>query len=273
MCWCSRTVHFNRQMNTPSFTLVHFQISSFFFFFFWSSLAHGWTSCFIHLRFITFSWFSLGTRYIDDLIDLFICRNEYFILGPPTLWANASNFVTFDVQENDLIELNCPVNYSPDLSIQWSKNNEELDPMWSAANLLIKRLVLKIEHAQPSDAGLYKCNVVNGFGNVQAQFRVNIKGKEHCSIILKGYSSFVVQPMGPWWIPSVPTMHLRAWLGIWMHCMEVSDWEWKDAEWIEPVKSSRSTRISESERWKSIGTDYGHSTWRNHCSIEMFSIG
>lgn len=82
-----------------------------------------------------------------------------------------------DVEENQSIELNCPVNSSPDLSIQWAKNNEDLDPMWSPANLLIRKLVLKIEHVQSSDAGLYKCNVVNGFGSVQAQFRLNVKGK------------------------------------------------------------------------------------------------
>lgn len=97
--------------------------------------------------------------------------------GPPFLWPNASNFVTLDIHENAPIELLCPVTYTSDLSIQWAKNNEELDPMWSTGNLEIKRLILKIQRAQSTDAGLYRCNVVNGFGNIQAQFRVNVQGR------------------------------------------------------------------------------------------------
>ena len=99
----------------------------------------------------------------------------WVFLGPPTFLPNTSNFVTFDVNENESVELHCPVMNSPDLSIQWSKNNEDLDPMWSSANLMIKRFLLRIHQTQPTDAGLYKCNVVNGFGNIQAQFRVNVK--------------------------------------------------------------------------------------------------
>ena len=82
-----------------------------------------------------------------------------------------------DVNENDPLELLCPVTHTPDLSIQWSKNNEDIDPMWSSSNLVIKRLLLKIQHARVADAGLYKCNVVNGFGSVQSQFRVNVNGR------------------------------------------------------------------------------------------------
>lgn len=50
--------------------------------------------------------------------------------------------------------------------------------MWSTSNLLIRRFLLKIHRAHLNDAGIYKCNVVNGFGHVQAQFQVNIKCKE-----------------------------------------------------------------------------------------------
>ena len=99
------------------------------------------------------------------------------ILGPPTLLPNASNFVTLNVDENDPIELQCPVTNTPDLSIQWSKNNEDLEPIWSSTNLLIKRFLLKIPKVQSTDGGLYKCNVVNGFGSVQVQFRINVKCK------------------------------------------------------------------------------------------------
>jgi hypothetical protein len=49
--------------------------------------------------------------------------------------------------------------------------------MWSPSNLVIKRFLLKIPQAHLPDAGLYKCNVVNGFGSIQAQFRINIKCK------------------------------------------------------------------------------------------------
>jgi len=96
-------------------------------------------------------------------------------LGPPIFLPNASNFVTLNVNESQSIELHCPVTNSPDLSIQWSKNNEDLDPMWSSSNLIIKRLLLTIHQAQITDTGLYKCNVVNGFGNIQAQFQVNVQ--------------------------------------------------------------------------------------------------
>lgn len=102
-------------------------------------------------------------------------ENDYSILGPPIFLPNASNFVTFDVNENESVELHCPVMNAPDLAIQWSKNNEDLDPMWSSPNLMIKRFLLRIHQAQLTDAGLYKCHVVNGFGNIQAQFRVNLK--------------------------------------------------------------------------------------------------
>ena len=100
---------------------------------------------------------------------------SYACLGPPTFLPNASSFATFDVNENESVDLHCPVTNAPDLSIQWSKNNEDLDPMWSPPNIMIKRFLLKIHQAQLTDAGLYKCNVVNGFGNIQAQFRVNLK--------------------------------------------------------------------------------------------------
>ncbi|CAF4333900.1 unnamed protein product, partial [Adineta steineri] len=56
---------------------------------------------------------------------------------PPTLLPDTTNFNTFDINENDPIELQCPVTNSPDLSVQWSKNNEDLDPMWSSSNLTI----------------------------------------------------------------------------------------------------------------------------------------
>ena len=97
------------------------------------------------------------------------------ISGPPTLLPETPSLIVIDADENDSVELHCPVRHSPDLSVQWSKNNEELDPMWSTSNLLIRRFLLKIHRAQLTDAGLYKCNVVNGFGNVHAQFRVDIK--------------------------------------------------------------------------------------------------
>ncbi|CAF3450778.1 unnamed protein product [Rotaria sp. Silwood1] len=97
--------------------------------------------------------------------------------GPPTLLPNTSNFIILDVNENNPIELHCPVTNAPDLSIQWSKNNEDLDPMWSSSNLVIKRFLLKIHQAHFTDAGLYKCNVVNGFGSIQAQFQINIRCK------------------------------------------------------------------------------------------------
>ncbi len=98
----------------------------------------------------------------------------YMYLGPPILLPKTPNLITFEVNENEPLELHCPVTITPDLSVQWSKNNEDIDPMWSTSNLLIRRFLLKIHHAHLSDAGLYKCNVVNGFGNVQAQFRVSV---------------------------------------------------------------------------------------------------
>ncbi|CAF3454794.1 unnamed protein product [Rotaria socialis] len=102
------------------------------------------------------------------IVEITIARD------PPTMLPNTSNFITKDVNENSSIELQCPVTNSPDLSIQWSKNNEDLDPMWLSPNVVIKRLLLKIQQTHLNDAGLYKCNVVNGFGSIYAQFRVNI---------------------------------------------------------------------------------------------------
>lgn len=100
-----------------------------------------------------------------------------FLLGPPSLLPGASTLKTIHVNENEPIQLECPVTLTSDLSVQWSKNNEELDPMWSTSNLFIKRLILKIHRAETSDAGLYKCNAVNGFGNVNAQFHVHVQCK------------------------------------------------------------------------------------------------
>ncbi|CAF1243381.1 unnamed protein product [Rotaria magnacalcarata] len=110
-----------------------------------------------------------------SIIILLLCIVKITIArDPPTLLPNTSNFITKDVNENSSIELHCPVTNSPDLSIQWSKNNEDLDPMWLSPNVVIKRLLLKIQQTHLTDAGLYKCNVVNGFGSIYAQFRVNI---------------------------------------------------------------------------------------------------
>ncbi|CAF1087541.1 unnamed protein product [Rotaria sordida] len=101
--------------------------------------------------------------------------------SPPVLLKQTPNLITFEVNENEPMELRCPVAITPDLSVQWSKNNEDLDPIWSTSNLLIRRFVLKIHRAHITDAGLYKCNVVNGFGNVQAQFQVIVKSNETSS--------------------------------------------------------------------------------------------
>ncbi|CAF1430385.1 unnamed protein product [Adineta steineri] len=110
------------------------------------------------------------------LLVLLFFTEHIIAHGPPTLLPDTTNFNTFDINENDPIELQCPVTNSPDLSIQWSKNNEDLDPMWSSSsNLVIKRFLLKIRQAHLTDAGLYKCDVVNGFGSIQVQFRINIK--------------------------------------------------------------------------------------------------
>lgn len=98
-------------------------------------------------------------------------------LGPPSLLPKTPNLKIIEVNENESFELHCPVTITPDLSIQWLKNNEEIDPMWSSSNVLIRRFLLKIHRASINDAGFYKCNVVNGFGNVQAHFRVNVKCK------------------------------------------------------------------------------------------------
>ncbi|CAF1379296.1 unnamed protein product [Adineta ricciae] len=106
---------------------------------------------------------------------LFVSFDDIIARGPPTLLPETPTLIVIDGEENDSVELHCPVTPSSDLSVQWSKNNEELDPMWSTSNLLIRRFLLKIHRAQLADAGLYKCNVVNGFGNVHAQFRVDIK--------------------------------------------------------------------------------------------------
>ncbi|CAF1534445.1 unnamed protein product [Adineta steineri] len=110
-----------------------------------------------------------------DLLIFLFFAGHITARGPPTLLPDTTNFNTFDINENDPIELQCPVTNSPDLSIQWSKNNEDLDPMWSPSNLVIKRFLLKIRQAHLTDAGLYKCDVVNGFGSIQVQFRINIK--------------------------------------------------------------------------------------------------
>jgi hypothetical protein len=110
------------------------------------------------------------------LINELICMASLH-LGPPSLLPQTPNLKIIEVNENEPFELHCPVTITPDLSVQWSKNNEELDPMWSSSNVLIRRFLLKIYHAHSTDAGLYKCNVVNGFGNVQAHFRVNVKCK------------------------------------------------------------------------------------------------
>ncbi len=109
----------------------------------------------------------------------------YVYLGPPILLPHTPNLITFEINENEPFELHCPVTITPDLSVQWSKNNEDLDPMWSTSNLLIRRFLLKIHRAHLSDAGLYKCNVVNGFGNVQAQFQVNVKCKYTFFVVIQ----------------------------------------------------------------------------------------
>ena len=111
-------------------------------------------------------------------IGLNIRTMYYFLGGPPVLLPRTPNIIQIEVNENEPLELHCPVVVSSDLSVQWSKNNDELDPMWSTSNMLIRRFLLKIHRTYSTDAGLYKCNVVNGFGSVQAQFQVNVKCKE-----------------------------------------------------------------------------------------------
>ena len=116
-------------------------------------------------------------------LDVRLTRSEkemhLLCLAPPSLLPDASNFVTVNVDEQTPLELRCPVALSPDLSIQWAKNNEELDPLWSTSNLSIRRAMLRIHHVDSTDAGLYQCNVVNGFGHVHAQFRVLVQCECH----------------------------------------------------------------------------------------------
>ena len=68
--------------------------------------------------------------------------------------------------------------------------------MWSTGNLLIKRLLLRIQRAQSIDAGLYRCNVVNGFGSIQAQFRVNVQGADRNAAFERGKNFFVLLANG-----------------------------------------------------------------------------
>ncbi|CAF3086506.1 unnamed protein product [Rotaria socialis] len=112
---------------------------------------------------------------------LFVFLESIIARGPPVLLKQTPNLIAVEINENEPLELHCPVTVTSDLSVQWSKNNEDLDPMWTTANLLIKRFLLKIHRVHVTDAGLYKCNVVNGFGSVQAQFQVNVKSNETSS--------------------------------------------------------------------------------------------
>lgn len=96
--------------------------------------------------------------------------------GPPTLLPGALKLAEIQIDENDSIELICPISKAPDQSIQWLKDNEELEPMWTSSTLTIRRFSLKIHRVQLTDVGLYQCNVVNGFGHASASFRLYVKG-------------------------------------------------------------------------------------------------
>ena len=101
-------------------------------------------------------------------------KKIFIFSGPPNLLPGTLKLNYVEVHENEPLELICPVTKTPDLSIQWLKNHEELDPMWSSSNLIIRRLTLKISKADLTDAGLYTCNVVNGFGHATVSFQVHI---------------------------------------------------------------------------------------------------
>lgn len=199
----------------------------------------------------------------------------WMYLGPPILLPHTPNVITIEVNENEPLELHCPVTVSPDLSVQWSKNNEELDPMWSSSNVLIRRFLLKIHRASSTDGGLYKCNVVNGFGNVQAQFHVIIKCTSSFSLQFSGERFFFFSLANGTSLNKIVNdeqQNLENWDVDSMNGGESFSLQSKGVL-QKNYCFCRSTSVSFSNGWQFPRTDQSDSTGRYHCSIQVFSIG
>lgn len=79
------------------------------------------------------------------------------------------------IREGEVVRLTCPITANPEPFYDWFKDGEAIKATWN--RYVPKKRLLKIKNIKSSDAGLYTCVGVNGFGRVNASITLIVLGK------------------------------------------------------------------------------------------------
>ena len=94
------------------------------------------------------------------------------VVGPPRTDSDrvTSDVVTTSVGES--LRLGCPVISDPPAYIDWYKDGDAIHIGWQRYRVRAQDSMLVIRDVDRSDAGVFHCTAVNGFGSVEYKFTV-----------------------------------------------------------------------------------------------------
>lgn len=75
--------------------------------------------------------------------------------------------------------IQCPAEGAPQPLIMWTKDGESITHAWNRFRQMNNDRDLRIKNVALEDAGLYKCQAVNGFGTVDLEYTVVVIGKKY----------------------------------------------------------------------------------------------
>jgi hypothetical protein len=101
------------------------------------------------------------------------CPTTATIKGPPTAERKE---ITKIVRMGDTLKLQCPMNGSPPMQFDWTKDNEQIKP-YAWPRFKTQKKNLKIKPVMPDDTGIYICKGTNGFGSEEIRIDLIVIGK------------------------------------------------------------------------------------------------
>ena len=117
------------------------------------------------------SFWSVQNSTNEDMIKAY--SDLILFSGPPEKTAEFDRQVI--AKAGDTVRLNCPVKSDPDPIFSWFKDDESIHQGWDRFRILTKGL--RIKNIEVEDSGIYQCRATNGFGSVDVEYVVFVKGK------------------------------------------------------------------------------------------------
>ena len=78
-------------------------------------------------------------------------------------------------RRGESLRLLCPVSSDPPAYIDWSKDAEAINVGWQRYRVRSPHSALVVRDVQTSDAGVFQCTAVNGFGSVVYRYSVVVR--------------------------------------------------------------------------------------------------